>query len=394
MKVAIITEYLLQSGGAEKVISAISDLYPDADIFTLIGDEEVINKHFEGHNVIEHPAFKDSKWKRKYYRMLFPLYPTYIEDFDLSDYDLVISSSYLWAKGVIPDADATHISYVHTPMRQAWSKYHEYLNNENDIGRAKRFVLRYVMNYVRLWDVANSNRVDHFIANSTTVKRRIEKTYRRPAHIIHPPIETDAHKKHVKDEFGDHYVTLGRLVPYKRVDLLIEAFNKRPEKELYIIGDGNDYDRLNELANSPNIHLMGYMDEEAKMKYLSTAKGFLFAAEEDFGMSPVEAMACGVPVIGYNKGGTRDYIMNGKNGIFFDEQTPESLLEAIECFEQMDFNKQTIVDSVQRFSESNFKQQFSHYVQQKRAAQNIELKHDQDQFVEDVIANTAQVELC
>lgn len=367
LRVAIITEYLLQSGGAEEVVSAISELYPQADIFTLIGDDEVIEKHFKNHTVIEHPAFQGSRWKRKFYRMLFPLYPTYIEDFDLSGYDLVISSSYLWAKGVLTDMEATHISYVHTPMRQAWVKYHEYLNNENDIGPVKRYFLRFFMNYIRIWDVVNSNRVDYFVANSRTVKRRIEKIYRREATVIHPPVEVAELNEHAQPDFGTHYVTLGRLVPYKKVDLLIKAFNQSPDRELYIMGDGNDRQRLQKLAASPNIHIMGYVDNKTKIRYLSTARGFLFAAEEDFGISPVEAMACGVPVIGYGKGGTRDYIIDGLNGIFFDRQTPDALLEAIEQFEKMSFSKQEIMNSVSQLSKGSFKYQFESFVKNKLA---------------------------
>jgi glycosyltransferase involved in cell wall biosynthesis len=375
MKVAIVTDYLLQLGGAEKVTSAICELYPEADIFTLICDEDVKEKHFKNRNVIEHPAFKDSKWKRKFYRMLFPFYPTYIEDFDLSGYDLVISSSYLWAKGVLTDIEATHISYVHTPIRQAWVKYHEYLNNENDIGKVKRFFLRYIMNYIRVWDVTNSNRVDNFIANSNTVKRRIEKIYRRPADVIHPPIEVDKHRRHVKPEFGNHYVTVGRLVPYKHVDLLIETFNRCPERELYIMGDGNDRKRLEKLIESPRIHMLGYVDDYTKIKYLSTAKGFLFPAEEDFGMSPVEAMASGVPVVGYNKGGTQDYILDGTNGTFFYKQTPEGLLHALDEFEQMQFDKDEIINSVLQFSEASFKYQFEVFVDNKMAAEEAKEKN-------------------
>lgn len=370
MRVAIITEYLLQSGGAEEVASAISELYPQADIFTLIGNDEVIEKHFKNHRIIEHPAFRKSKWKRKFYRMLLPLYPTYVEDFNLSGYDLVISSSYLWAKGVLTDVEATHISYVHTPMRQAWVKYHEYLNNENDIGPVKRYFLRFFMNYIRTWDVVNSNRVDYFVANSRTVKRRIEKIYRREATVIHPPVEVAELNEHVRPDFGAHYVTLGRLVPYKKVDLLIETFNQCPDRELYIMGDGNDRQRLQKLVASPNIHLMGYVDKETKMKYLSTARGFLFGAEEDFGISPVEAMACGVPVIGYGKGGTRDYIIEELNGVFFDEQTPEALLDAIEQFEKMSFNKQEIMNSVSHLSKGSFKYQFETFVKEKLTARS------------------------
>ncbi len=374
LRVAIITEYLLQSGGAEEVASTISEIYPQADIFTLIGDDEVIEKHFKNHRVIEHPAFQNSKWKRKFYRLLFPLYPTYVEDFNLSGYDLVISSSYLWAKGVLTDLEATHISYVHTPMRQAWVKYHEYLNNENDIGRVKRYFLRFFMNYIRIWDVVNTNRVDYFVANSRTVKRRIEKIYRRKAMVIHPPVAVAELNEQAQPDFGTHYVTLGRLVPYKKVDLLIEAFNQCPDRELYIMGDGNDRQRLRKLATSPNIHLLGYVDNQTKMEYLATARGFLFAAEEDFGISPVEAMACGVPVIGYGKGGTRDYIIDGLNGIFFYEQTPHALLEAIERFEKMSFNKQEVINSVSELSKDSFKYQFETFVKEKLAEKKNNLQ--------------------
>lgn len=365
MKVAIVTDYLLQLGGAEKVTSTIAELYPEADIYTLICNSKVKEKYFSGRKVIEHPAFRNSQWKRKYYRLLLPLYPTYIEDFDFTGYDLIISSSYLWAKGVLPDIEATHISYVHTPIRQAWTKYHEYLHHENDIGRIKRFFLRFVMNYIRTWDVSTTNRVDHFIANSSTVQKRIEKIYRRPANVIHPPIEISDHREHVKPRFGNYYVSLGRLVPYKRNDLLVKAFNQCPERELYIIGDGNDRERLENLATSPNIHFTGYVEESTKQELLSNAKGFLFPAEEDFGMSPVEAMATGIPVLGYNKGGTRDYIKDGVNGTFFNEHTTESLLDALSRFEQMRFDKDRIVGSVQHFSLARFKYEFEEFVDQR-----------------------------
>lgn len=374
MKVAIVTDYLLQLGGAEKVTSTISELYPEADIYTLICDPKVKEKYFKNHDVTEHPAFINATWKRKYYRALFPLYPTYIEDFNLREYDLIISSSYLWAKGVLPDVDATHISYVHTPLRQAWIKYHEYLNNENDIGSVQRFFLRFIMNYVRIWDVTNSNRVDHFIANSQTVRRRIEKIYRRPADVIYPPIDIEDHRNHVKESFGSHYVTLGRLVPYKRVDLIIEAFNRTMDRKLYIMGEGNDYNRLKKMVTSPNIHLMGYVDDSTKMDILSSARGFIFASEEDFGMSPVEAMAAGVPVVGFNKGGTRDYIREGTNGTFFENQTPDALLRAIDRLEDMKFDKQKIIQSVQKFSTASFKYQFEEFVEAKVAKKKRQLE--------------------
>lgn len=380
MKVAIVTDYLLQLGGAEKVTSTIATMYPEADIFTLICNDKVKDRYFKDRNIIEHPAFKDSWFKRKFYRLFVPLYPTYIEDFDFTGYDLIISSSYLWAKGVLPDMDATHVSYVHTPIRQAWVKYHEYLKNENDIGRIKRFFLRFVMNYIRMWDVSNSKRVDHFIANSSTVQKRIEKIYRREADVIHPPIEIAEHEKHAKKTFGDYYVTLGRLVPYKRVDLLIEAFNQRPDRELYIMGDGNDKERLEKLADSPNIHFTGYVNDATKYRILSKAKGFLFAAEEDFGMSPIEAMATGVPVLGYNKGGTQDYIQEGINGAFFAEQTTESLLEGLDRFDKMNFKKEEIIDSVQKFSTARFKYHFEEFMEEKVGAEKKSQKTEETQL--------------
>lgn len=366
MKTAITTDFLNQFGGAEIVTHQIASLFPEADIYTMFGDEEVINTYFEGHRVFEHPKMKDSSWRKKHYRKLLPLYPTYVEDFDLTGYDLVISSSYLWAKGVLCRPDTLHISYVHTPMRQAWVKYHEYLQNENDIGRFTRTALRYVMNYLRIWDVTTANRVDHFIANSTTVQKRIENIYRRKAKVIHPPIKVDNYQnKHPNIEQGEHYITVGRLVPYKRIDVLIEAFNKSKNRKLYIAGAGNDSERLQSLAKSDNIIFLGFVDEETKTKLVASAKAFLFAAEEDFGMSPVEAMALGTPVIGFGQGGTRDYIQEGINGCFFDEQTPESLLQAITAFEEKEFDRQRVKQSVTQFDEKHFRKQIQSFIEDK-----------------------------
>ncbi|SMO65356.1 glycosyltransferase [Fodinibius sediminis] len=366
MKTAIITDFLNQFGGAEIVTNQIASLFPDADIYTMIAEDEIVNKYFANHKVVEHPKLRDSRWRRKHYRKLLPFYPTYIEDFDLRDYDLVISSSYLWAKAVLCRPETLHISYVHTPIRQAWVKYHEYLYNENDIGRFTRPILRYVMNYLRIWDVATANRVDYFIANSTTVKKRIEHIYRRPARVIHPPIKVEAYRdKYTQVENGDYYITVGRLVPYKRVDLLIETFNEFPDRKLLIAGAGNDSERLKALAKSDNISFLGFVDEETKTELVAKAKAFLFAAEEDFGMSPVEAMALGTPVIGFAKGGTRDYIKEGVNGLFFEEQTSDSLRQAITTFEQQAFDREGVIDSVAHFDEKHFRQQFKAFVDEK-----------------------------
>jgi len=362
MKTAIVTDYLNQFGGAEKVTQEIARLLPESDIYTIFAKEAVVDEYFSDYNVYEHPKFKTSKFRQKHYRKLLPFYPTYIEDFDFRGYDLVVSSSYLWAKGILCRPDTMHISYVHTPMRQAWVKYHEYLYQENDIGRLTRPILRYVMNYIRIWDVISSHRVDHFIANSSVVADRIENIYRRPSEIIHPPITVNHLKEHISEVTEDYYVTVGRLVPYKRVDIMIEAFNALPQKKLLILGDGNDRERLESMITSPNIEMKGFVSEEEKINILSKAKGFLFCAEEDFGMSPVEALAIGVPLIGYQRGGTRDYLIDNVNGIKFDEQTADSLIEAIEEFEHIGFEKRKIVESAAKFGLSNFRTKLADFI--------------------------------
>jgi glycosyltransferase involved in cell wall biosynthesis len=361
MKIAIVTDFLNQFGGAEIVTHEIAKLFPDADIYTIFGNDKVINKYFSNKNVYQHPKFKISKVRRKFYRNLLPLYPTYIEDFDFSDYDLVISSSYLWSKGIITKTGTLHVSYVHTPMRQAWDKYHEYLKNENDIGRFKKSILRYVMNYLRLWDQSSSNRVDNFIVNSTVVQERVNKIYRREANVIHPPIQVkELRKRYFSISKSDYFITVGRLVPYKRVDLLIETFNQLEDKKLLILGEGNDKGRLKSLIDKTknNVEILGYVEEEKKNKLISSAKAFLFAAEEDFGMSPVEAMAVGTPVIGYKEGGTRDYLINKVNGLTFSEQSSESLKEAILKFENSKFDHEIVSESVSKFDEINFRKLF------------------------------------
>lgn len=366
MKTAIVTDFLNQLGGAEIVTYQIASLFPKADIYTMFAEKQVVDTYFSDHRVIEHPKMKDSAWRQKHYRKLLPLYPTYIEDFDLSGYDLVISSSYLWAKAVLCRPETLHISYVHTPMRQAWVKYHEYLRNENDIGRFTRTILRYVMNYLRMWDLSSTNRVDHFIANSTTVQRRIEQIYRRDAEVIHPPIKVEHYKnKHAGVRTEDYYITVGRLVPYKRVDLLIETFNELPDRKLYILGSGNDMERLKKLKKSENITFCGFVDEETKTEMTAKARAFLFAAEEDFGMSPVEAMALGTPVIGFGKGGTRDYIKPDINGCFFNEQKVESLSQAIHNFDQKNFSREAIKKSVTHFDEKHFRRQIQSFIDKK-----------------------------
>lgn len=362
MKIAIVTDFLNQLGGAEKVTAEIFSLYPNADIYTMFASGEVRKKLFTNARIIEHPKFKTSAWRQRNYRKLFPFYPLYFEDFDFTTYDLVISSSYLWAKGILVHPDTVHISYIHTPIRQAWTKYHEYINNENDVHGWQKYFLRYVMNYIRIWDTTSANRVDYFIANSSVVQKRISKIYRRDSVIIHPPIQVDKLMSYASEDQDEYYITTSRLVPYKRIDIMIEAFNRMPQKKFFILGDGNDKNRLKKLIRSKNIQLMGYVDEQKKHDIVSRAKAFLFAAEEDFGMSPVEAMAYGVPVIAYNKGGVNDYMVEGLNGIFFGSQDSHDIIQAIRGLEDMNFDRKEIQKSVARFDIKFFKEKFKKLV--------------------------------
>lgn len=362
MKTAIVTDFLNQFGGAEIVTREIASLFPGADIYTLMASQEVTDKYFSDYHVFEHPKMASSNWRRKHYRKLLPFYPTYIEDFNFKDYDLVISSSYLWSKGVLTRPGTLHISYIHTPIRQAWVKYHEYLNNENDIGAFAKILLRYIMNYIRIWDESSAKRVDYFIANSSTVHKRIKSIYRRDSEVIFPPIDVQKANLHNSLNRKDYYITVGRLVPYKRVDIMIRAFNEMPEKKLLILGDGNDMSRLSSLVKSDNIKLKGFVNEEDKWDLLSKARGFVFCAEEDFGMSPVEALSFGVPLIAFNKAGVRDYLIEGKNGIGFEKQTVDSLKNAITHFEQEKFDYTKVANTAQKFHISNFKDKFSKFV--------------------------------
>jgi glycosyltransferase involved in cell wall biosynthesis len=221
------------------------------------------------------------------------------------------------------------------------------------------------MNYLRIWDESSVNRVDHFIANSTTVQKRINSIYRRDANVIYPPIETKKLSNHISAKSGNYYITVGRLVPYKRVDLMIEAFNKMKDRKLIILGDGNDRERLNSLVKSDNIQLKGFVSEETKLNLLSKAKGFIFCAEEDFGMSPVEAMAAGIPLIAFNKAGVKDYLKEGINGIGFPSQTVEDLINAVKRFEATSFDRDKVATTVQKFNISNFRENMKEFISEK-----------------------------
>lgn len=363
MKSAIVHDWLVSLGGGENVLEEILQVFP-SPIYTLISDKQRLSPSkildYEIHN-----SFLQKFPKSKTLHHLYlPLFPYAIEKFDFSDFDLILSSSHCVAKGILTNAEQLHICYCHTPMRYSWDLYHQYLEASNLHKGPKGLIAKIILHYMRLWDLDSSFRVDHFIANSRNTAKRIYKTYRRKAEVIYPPVDTSYFSFCPSKE--NYYITSSRLVPYKKIDLIVKAFSLLPERKLLVIGDGPEMKKIKPLA-SKNIELLGYL-EKAKMKELiQKARAFIFAAIEDFGIAPVEAQACGTPVIALNKGGTRETVVENSTGIFFESQDIKSLIQAIEIFEKKEnlFDLQKIRTHAETFSKERFHREYSHFVNSK-----------------------------
>lgn len=333
MKVAIVHDWLVTNAGAEKVLRSIVNLYPNADIFSLVDflspeERDII---LDGKKV--HTSFiQKLPYAKKHFRNYLPLFPKAIESFDLSAYDLIISSSWAVAKGVKTTPNQIHVCYCHTPIRYAWDLYDEYTEK---LPWFKKVLVQSILKYIRKWDIATLDRVDHFIANSKFVQERIKRTYNRESTVIYPPVDID--KFTLYEEKEDFYLTASRLVPYKKTKLIVEAFNKMPDKKLLVIGSGEEYESIKKIAKD-NITLLGYQSDEVLISTMQKAKGFIYAAIEDFGIIPIEAMACGTPVIALNEGGTKETVIDGTTGIHFEEQSQQSIIDAIGKFEKLDFD--------------------------------------------------------
>jgi glycosyltransferase involved in cell wall biosynthesis len=325
MKTAIIHYWLVGMRGGEKVLEQLCKLFPDADIFTHVFSPQDVSETIRKHN-IQTTFIGRIPGARTHYKKFLSLMPRALESLDLSAYDLVISSESGPAKGVICRPDALHICYCHSPMRYIWDQQAQYFKSS---GFVTRVGMRLLLPSVRIWDVVSTARVDHFIANSTAVAQRIEKFWRRPSEVIAPPVNTQRFRP--VGPRGDFYLYVGEFVPYKRADIAVDACNKTGHR-LVVIGDGALMKRLRRSAG-PNVELLGKVPLKVLADHYAACKALLFPAEEDFGIVPVEAMASGAPVIAYRRGGALDYVVHGKNGLFFDAQTAESLAEAIEDFE-------------------------------------------------------------
>lgn len=360
MRTALVHDWFSVPGGAESVFERIMRILPDSTIYALFNFSE--NRAFLQGRMVQTSFLQRLPFVRKHYRQFLPLMPLAIEQFDLSAYDLVISSSHAVAKGVLTGPDQLHISYVHTPMRYAWDLTAEYLREAGVHWGLRSGMARLILHYIRLWDQAVSQRVDVMVANSHFVARRIQSYYRRHARVIYPPVDTTRFALEIEKD--DYYLTAGRMVPYKRMHLIVEAFARMPNRRLIVIGDGPEAAKVRSRA-APNITIMGPQPVAALCQYMQRARGFVFAAREDFGITPVEAQSCGTPVIAFGKGGVLETVIDGQTGVFYAEQSAAAIVEAIVRFERLSttFDPYSIREHALEFAVDRFESQFSELVE-------------------------------
>ncbi len=364
MKIAIVHEWITVVAGSESCFKVFTEIFPEADIYALVSDKKSleklnINPNRVTNSFIQKLPQAKTKWKR-----YLPLFPFAVEQFDLSEYDVIISSSHAVAKGVITNANQVHICYIYSPIRYAWDLYHQYLREANLKKGLKGLFAKTILHYIRRWDSTTSNRVDAFIPISKYIEKRVWRTYRRESYkVIYPPVKVSTFT--LREQKEDFYLTASRMVPYKKIDLIVEAFTKIGDKKLIVIGDGPEFKKIKNKAGD-NVTLLGYQGLDILKDHMQRAKAFVFAAEEDFGIIPIEAQACGTPVIAYGKGGSLETIsgkfvgekLTEKNtGVYFKDQTVGSLVDSIDFFEKnySIFNPVKIREFALKFDESLFR---------------------------------------
>lgn len=359
MKTAIVHEWLVNYAGSERCVESFTNIWPDADVYTLVDflDEEqrkiILKGKFAHTSFIQ--KLPGAKTRHRYY---LPLFPKAIESFDLTDYDIVISSSHAVAKGVKTNRKQLHISYCYSPMRYAWDNADEYLTG------FKGSIAKIFINYLRKWDLKSSKNPDYIVAISEHIRKKIQRIYNRDADVIYPPVDTEKFPLETSKE--DYYLAASRLVPYKKIDLIVDAFANMLDKKLVVIGSGPEKEKILSRA-TPNVDVIGYQDFESLRSYMQKAKAFVFAAEEDFGIVVVEAMACGTPVIAFGTGGASETVVDGKTGILFQEQTTNSIIEAVKKFELINssLNYSEISHHAEKFSRNKFEHNIKEYVNEK-----------------------------
>jgi len=358
LKIALVCDWLTNSGGAEKIILALHQLFPKAPIYTTVYNPDRM-PGFE--NAIIHTSYlQHMPWAKNKHQLYLNFMPSVFEQFDLNAYDIVISSSHSCAKGVITKPETLHVSYCHSPMRYAWENSHEYIR-EYEIHPFIKTVAPLFMHNIRMWDRLSADRVDYFIANSKHIQNRIYKYYRRTSSVIYPFADNSKFKVGTNRE--NFYLAVGRLTPYKRFDLIIETFNKL-NLPLKIVGTGISYKKLAQMANS-NVEFLGRVSDEDLIQLYSKAKALIFPQIEDFGITPIEAMASGCPVIAYSKGGALETVVDKKTGVFFDEQNSASLEGAVQKFQSLKFDPQLIGAHAETFDHKVFNEKMTDFLEKK-----------------------------
>ena len=371
MNVAVVYEWLSVISGAERFLEQILECYPQADLFCTVDFLPEEDRGFLNGRVVRTSFIQGLPFAQRHFRNYLPIMPLAVEQHDLSAYDLVISNHHAVAKGVITGPDQLHVSYINSPIRYAWDLQHQYLKQSGLEKGPKSWAARIMLHYMRLWDTRTANGVDAYIANSKFIARRIKKVYRRPSTVIHPPVDVD---RFVPVETKDsYYLAASRMVPYKRMDLIATAFSMMPERRLIMAGSGPETPRIKALLrnlNAKNITLLEHQPQNELISLLQKARAFVFAAEEDFGILPVEAMACGTPVIAYGKGGALDTIRGlsdpDPTGVFFNTQTTHSLIEAVEAFEREGsrIRFRSCRTQAENFSRERFRREFMNFIEE------------------------------
>lgn len=366
MRVAIVHDWLVTYAGAERVLEQMLICYPEADLYSVVDFLPANSRQFIQNKHVHTSFVQNLPFARHRYRQYLSVMPLAVEQFDLSAYDMVISSSHAVAKGVLTGPDQLHICMCYSPMRYAWDLQHQYLRETGFDRGFMGWLVRWQLHKLRLWDSRTANGVDEFVAISDFIAARIQKIYRRDSWVVYPPVDTKFFE--LREEKEPFYLTVSRLVPYKRVDMIVEAFASMPDKRLIVIGDGPEMKKIRDRANH-NVELLGHRDNAEIKDYMQRARAFVFAAEEDFGIAPLEAQACGTPVIAYAKGGSLETIRGldtpAPSGVFYHEQSMASLLDAVEAFESapVQITPQACRDNALRFSTDRFNTEFKDYVQ-------------------------------
>ncbi|WP_193108690.1 glycosyltransferase family 4 protein [Klebsiella aerogenes] len=368
INIGIVADWLVTYAGSEKVIKEFIDVFPSSELYSVVDFLSDSNRELFSGKKAKTTFIQKMPFAKSKYQKYLPLMPLAIEQLDMSGHDVILSSSHAVAKVILTGPDQLHISYVHSPIRYAWDLQHQYLRESGLSEGLKGFIAKYLLHKIRIWDYRTANGVDHFIANSKFISRRIHKVYGRSSDVIYPPV--DVNNFTLNENKDNYYFTASRLVPYKRIDLIVDAFNEMPEKKLVVVGDGSEMDKIKSKAKG-NIEILGYQPNNIMQKHMQNAKAFVFAAEEDFGITPVEAQACGTPVIAFGKGGVLETIIPEGNqnptGVFFDKQEPGSIIESVNKFESMQdlFEPTECRRNAEKFSEERFRTEINTYIRDK-----------------------------